>query len=375
MDSILFRQGEATNPGPCEDKPGLVIGSINPTGLMHKSAFFSELPASEHAIWGASETHLTQQGVNKFKAELKFNKSEFNYPGAPVPHLSSAPSSLGGKQTGVGFFATMPTKPIANSWPKEIQTSCRLLSHTFRYCDQWIHGSVFYGPAKGAETAAVRAEADNMLSHVTQQLVFGLQGKRFILGDFNQLHGQLPQTEIWTKQGWREIQDLEMCRTGKQPQNTCKNSTRKDFVWISPELQAFWESTGVENLAFKDHAALYARFKPFGKPEKVPLWRKPKPIPWNKLKGDMPVGTFVFRPENADTFCLDLAHEFEQRAHAMSLRSTGQPLHACQRGRSATSSTVLVPESQSLLKPGRQGDLQPQFHGIHGTHATYKRWF
>ena len=86
----------------------------------------------------------------------------------------------------------------------------------------------------------------------------------------------------------------------------------------------------------------------------------------------MPVGTFVLRPENADTFCLDLAHEFEQRAHAMSLRSTGQPLHACQRGRSATSSTVLVPESQSLLKPGRQGDLQPQFHG---THAAYKRWF
>jgi hypothetical protein len=86
----------------------------------------------------------------------------------------------------------------------------------------------------------------------------------------------------------------------------------------------------------------------------------------------MPVGTFVLRPENADTFCLDLAHEFEQRAHAMSLRSTGQPLHACQRGRSATSSTVLVPESQSLLKPGRQGALQPQFHG---THATYTRWF
>lgn len=109
-----------------------------------------------------------------------------------------------------------------------------------------------------------------------------------------------------------------MFRTGKKLQNTCKNSTRKDFVWISPELQAFWESTGVKNLGFKDHAALYARFKPFGKPEKVPLWRKPKPIPWNKLKGDMPVGTFVLRPENADTFCSDLAHEFEQRAHAMS---------------------------------------------------------
>ena len=219
----------------------------------------------------------------------------------------------------------MPIKAIANSWPKEIQTSCYLLSYTFKYGDQWIHGSAFYGPAKGAEIAAVRAEADNMLSYVTQQLVYGLQGKRFILGDFNQLHGQLPQTEIWTKQGWREIQDLEMCRTGEQPQNTCKTSTRKDIGWICPELQAFWESTLVENLAFKDHAVLCARFKPFGKPEKITLWRKSKPIPWNKPKGDMPVGTFAFSAEKADKFCLDLAQEFEQRAHTMSLRSTGQP--------------------------------------------------
>ena len=235
VDGIHFRQGEATNPGPCDDMPGLVIGSLNPTGLMHKSAFLSELPASEYAIWGASETHLTQQGVNKFRAELRFNKSEFNYhPGAPVPHRSSALSSLGGKQVGVGFLTNMPSRPIANAWPDEMRNTCRLLSHTFRYCDQWIHGAVFYGPAKGSETSAVRAEADEMLSLLTQQIVHGLQGKRFILGDFNQLYGQLPQTEIWQKLGWKEIQDLQMSHTGQQPLKTCKGSTRKDFVWISP---------------------------------------------------------------------------------------------------------------------------------------------
>ena len=215
VDGISFRQGEATNPGPCDDIPGLVLGSFNPTGLMHKSAFLTDLPASEHAIWGASETHLTQQGVQKFRNELRFNKSEFSFhPWAPVPHRSTALSSLGGKQVGVGFLTNMPSRPIAITWPIEIQTLCRLLSRTFRYCDQWIHGAIFYGPAKGAETATVRAEADEMLSTLTQQIVHGLKGKRFILGDFNQLHGNLPQTEIWKKHGWTEIQDLQMLATG-----------------------------------------------------------------------------------------------------------------------------------------------------------------
>ena len=72
-------KGKRPTPAHAKTKPGLVIGSINPTGLMHKSAFFSELPASEHAIWGASETHLTQQGVNKFKAELKVQQKRIQF--------------------------------------------------------------------------------------------------------------------------------------------------------------------------------------------------------------------------------------------------------------------------------------------------------
>ena len=36
------------------------------------------------------------------------------------------------------------------------------------------------------------------------------------------------------------------------------------------------------------------------------------------------------------------------------------------------SSTVMVPESQTLLRPGRHGDVQPK---CHGTHVTYKKWF
>lgn len=121
----------------------------------------------------------------------------------------------------------MPTKPIMHAWPQEIWESTRLLSHTFRYCDQWIHSAVFYGPAKGAETVPVRNQADSILERITQQLVLGLRGKRFITGDFNQLHGLLQQAQIWAQLGWTEAQDLEFARTGKLPANTCKNSQKR----------------------------------------------------------------------------------------------------------------------------------------------------
>eukprot|EP00435_Cladocopium_sp_Y103_P039416 s683_g10.t1 len=277
-----------------------------------------DLLKGEHAIWGVSETHLTTLGAQKFKGELAFNRSHYAYhPGAPVP----------------------------------------LLSHTFRYCDQWIHGAVFYGPAQRAETTATRQEADSLLSHLTQQIVLGLPGKRFITGDFNQLPNVLPQTAIWAAHGWKEVQDMQQQQHGTVPLPTCKASTRKDFLWISPELQPFWLSTAVDQLLFKDHAVLSATFAPFGKPAQ---------------KQPMPTGTFKFCPERADSFCTSLADEFEHRAIQMSLAITGQALQPCQRGRSHTSEVVLVPESMSLLRPSRPGSAAPQFHG---THMTHKRWF
>lgn len=153
---------------------------------------------------------------------------------------------------------------------------------------------------------------------------------------------------------------------------TCKHSTRKDFVWISPELHPFWMTTSVDTLAFKDHAVLSAHFAPFGKPSKVPIWRQPKQIAWSKIKGQMPTGTFQFPVEQPSNFCSTLADEFEHRASQMSFHSTGTPLLDCQKGRSKTSETILIPESQSLLRTGRHGDKNPQFFG---THMTHKRWF
>ena len=94
------------------------------------------------------------------------------------------------------------------------------VTHFQVLCDQWIHGAIFYGPAKGAETATVRAEADEMLSTLTQQIVHGLKGKRFILGDFNQLHGT--QTRLDRNPGFADA-----CHGPAAPQHLQTKKTEK----------------------------------------------------------------------------------------------------------------------------------------------------
>ena len=71
--AVFIRFGEATNPGPTTGE--WTLGCMNPTGIMHKSSTLSQLPARGKAVWGISETHLTQPGVTQFRKELHFSQS------------------------------------------------------------------------------------------------------------------------------------------------------------------------------------------------------------------------------------------------------------------------------------------------------------
>lgn len=85
--------GEAANLGP------LTIGTSNPTGALGKAHLFQELPGADHSrIWGLSETHLTTPGIEKFKFELKMQRSPWKIACvAPEPPLSQAQGTIGGK--------------------------------------------------------------------------------------------------------------------------------------------------------------------------------------------------------------------------------------------------------------------------------------
>ena len=105
------RVGEAKNPGPKEtDDETFVLGTANPTGLMHKASLIGTLPqGNAGSIYAISETHLTVPGTSQFQREISVCKSPFKlYRGAPVQSKVASHSSIGGKQKGVAFLSTIP---------------------------------------------------------------------------------------------------------------------------------------------------------------------------------------------------------------------------------------------------------------------------
>lgn len=315
LRGAYLRVGEAKNPGPCEDSKGLTIGCFNPTGIMYKTDSIHLIPNRGSAIWGVSESHLSKPGIQKFHQELVFKKSRYKFlPGAPAPLKSTSASSIGGKQLGVGFLTDLPARQLPHSWPASCWHEARFTMQTFFYQQQWLFGATFYGFAHRADTQEVKNQTDELLSHVTHRLVVNMKGMRFIVGDFNQTEGQLQQTAIWKSYGWREIQMMAHDLYGKPIQNTCRGTTTKDYVWISPELQPFFLDTEISDV-FPDHVALCAHFSPFGRPEPIYLWPKPKPIAWKEIEGKLEDQHFnqkVAEFSNTDEFMKQVSLQFEQ---------------------------------------------------------------
>ena len=95
------------------------------------------------------------------------------------------------------------------------------------------------------------------LEAVTQRVVLQGSGPRFLAGDFNLEPQALHHASVWAEHGFVEVQDLWHQRTGSLPQVTCKNSTRKDYVWISAELQPLLQGVEVDPTWFCDPLAPY----------------------------------------------------------------------------------------------------------------------
>ena len=221
---IIIRVGEASNPGPATtpDKdmvklPGLIIGVVNPHGLLRKSANILDLPSYANSIWNISETHLTTPGIAKFRVELASQKTDHRlHHGAPTPHRSEAYTSIGGTHQGTAFMTNLPSRKLQPMWTHEEWLTSRFSMNTFLHNQTWLQGAVIYGYAYRACTNQVKADTDSLLELATRRLVLNATGSRYIAGDFNQ-ESDLPQIEIWRKKGWKEVQEIFQSMTGRSP--------------------------------------------------------------------------------------------------------------------------------------------------------------
>ena len=243
--------------------------------------------------------------------------------------------------------------------------------NTFLCGSTWIHGAVMYGYAFQATSSRVQKQTDELLSIATTKIVQQMVGMRFIMGDFNQ-EEMLPQTTLWRQMGWKEVQLLRQELTGQEVEPTCKATTTKDFIWISPGLQPFFHHLDIVPHIYPDHSAICAHFLPFGKTPKVYHWHQPHSLPWNLIQPRLPTGYFnkdsTLPPDDQ---CKSIGVALEQRVNDH-LKFHDQPaLLSCQKGRCSTTKTIAFVPFSKPIKASRQGEPTPTY----GMSLQHARWF
>eukprot|EP00435_Cladocopium_sp_Y103_P006334 s3326_g2.t1 len=358
--------GEAINPGPH------IFGNANTTGLMGKSANLAALGKSS-ATFAVQETHLTAQGISRFRKEMIWQKTKFTMThGAPAPPKNNSLRTLGGKHTGVAFLSTHPIRSLAHHWTKEDYETGRCLA-TAAYIDRhWVTMGTVYGFNEGAHSIEVQQHTDRLLSGLTSRIVDGSQGLRMISGDWNLDRTLIPQADYWESKGWIEAQQLAHRLWNRSIMCTCKRTTVKDFLYLSPEMVPYVEDVQLDWNHFADHATILVFLRDFDKPPKLPMWRKPKPLQWVKHPQNCADWQCEVLPNtDTDRWYQDLWEDMEKYADHLH-RHANMPVAApYQKGRAGTKEVVWTTQQIAPVKPNRRGDIQSE---LACTNLTHSRW-
>lgn len=372
----MFRLGEALHPGPWPNEPseGLVIGCMNPTGLIGKSELVAELPSGSSTIYAVSETHLSSQGRRKCETEFRFHNVGYNlHAGAPVPTRSNTVSAVGGKHRGVAFLSSVPGRQMTPTWSKEEWQQNRFHCASFAVGRRWVQGAVIYGFAAAPDTVATRDATEKICQLASKRLIEQSSGLRFIAGDFNQAHLNLPSMQFWQDQGWVNAQQWALQVLGRPIQPTCKGVSVKDHIYLSPELAMYLEDVVVDPNTFKDHAVLSVALASLGSPPKIPMWKQPFQIDWSQTPDLTDLEVTAQLQGSTDSQYLSVMSTFEHAIDHQLVQQSKPKLHRRQKGRAATTEVHWVTEYSRPPKKAREGEIQPKFHGIDPYHAKWLR--
>ncbi len=361
--AIQCRVGEALVPGP----PVWTLGVCNPSGMPGKLSIFDYHPCD---IWLVSETHLSRKGISDFRSQLRWSQSGYRYliTGHPAEPRSMA-SSLG-SWTGVAVLSMHPTRRAPVTWPPLAFDSGRICV-TVSYCHGlWITGCTVYGTPKGGTHCNAREKTDQLL-HLSVDRILDAVGPRFIAGDWNHDVGKFTAVTRMQSLGFVEIQDLHCSRTGIAQQATCRLKTRRDFLFLSPELASLFRSCTVDDTVWPDHSAVIGTFE--GGLDELTryVWPMPKPIPWEVI-GSLPDQS----PVSFD-FPADCSQAYQQvweqveTSVANIARIKKYAIFGRFQGRAQTRAPIPQKHHRAPVKVGRSGEFQPGFVGVDLRHAQW----
>ena len=365
-----FRIGEAQVPGPssdsaqCPPNPSSTwtLGICNPSGLSGKGTLLTSLGADVYAV---SETHFSKEATAGFASSLRALRSPLRHvlPGAPMAHRSTASSV--GAWAGVAFVSAVPSRTVSTPWPPDLFETGRMQFGSFFVDHRWIVGGVIYGWPECHNHPQARQRTIEALDFACQHILLQ-KGPRFLCGDWNFEPQDLAVTTVLQQAGWVEVQDLFAALTGVAVRVTCKNTSRKDVLWLSPELARSFDSLTLDSETFADHAVMLAQFRRSKVAAVQYLWPTPKPIPWKRVP---PADHSVDFSQGDPTELLATLWKDREAAARAALGSEWRHDMSgrCQQTEPKAVKSIVVP-----LKQSRKSEIQPTFYGFHMQHC---RWF
>ena len=233
---------------------------------------------------------------------------------------------------------------------------------------------VCYGYANAADSKATQAQTDSLLEELTNQIVIGFPGPAFVAGDFNQTPGILQEVDKWESRGWRDIQTWANELFGIIPGPTCQQTTRKDFVYLSPQLQSLMRSCMNSHDKFPDHSTLVGMLSYPSKPLPVAHWKTSAAIDYSVVSpaqiASEECPSFEDHQDPTEQFKAICA-AFEDHVHRVRTKHSQTGLHKSQRGRGQTLQRTFTKPRVATIKPGRPGDFTPEVNSWSLLHC---RW-
>lgn len=361
--ATMCRVGEAKTPGPSEHQ-SWSIAVCNPSGVLGKTALVASLDADLIAM---SETHLTKTSRNMFRSSLMANSSyRFLVTGQPLN--ARYVDSLAGQWSGVATTAKHPSRALCAAWPTDMYESGRVQLTGTYLGTTWVTGGLIYGYPLSKYHKQPLQRTNALLRHVAEHLLLVATGPRYMCGDWNHDIHDLEVTEMLTKCGWQEVQSLELQARGTAIQPTCKQKTRRDFLWLSPELCSSFRSVRVQHDVFTDHSVLFATFDLTAADVTRFVWPCPKPIQWSLVQAQPAEVSFDAHLNPSDQYQQVWAQQ--EDCAQQELQTNWQPSMA---GRAQQRAPRQVQGWQPPPKKARSSDPQPQFFGYNIQHSRWLR--
>ena len=216
-----------------------------------------------------------------------------------------------------------------------------------------------YGLPRGPTRPNAFQQMQSLMQFLTTTFVYGHSGHVVIAGDFNFSPTELPEFLMWRRQGWTTAQELAEHRWGVPWRPTCKHSTERDILWLSPSVQSLCTGVNVEQ-TFADHCSVWITLALSEKSAVHQTWPRPAPIPWEKV--DIPswkqaCESHSFEvPEDSTDFMKLFAKQYENSLEGF-IDAPCSKLHPSQCGRAKRLSPEVRLAEPQRVRASRPGEV------------------